>query len=43
MGGYIRGLGPLPALLADQERRALKGIPAPPRVDVAGGGKRGSS
>jgi hypothetical protein len=33
---YLTFLGPLPALLADQERRALKGPPAPPLVEVAG-------
>ena len=33
---YLTFLAQLPALLADQERRALKGNPAPPKVDVAG-------
>ena len=31
---YLTFLGPLPALLADQECRALKGTPSPPLVEV---------
>jgi hypothetical protein len=33
---YLTFLGPLPALLADQERRARKGSSALPRADVTG-------